>query len=333
MQRRAWLEVWIVLLGLAFFWPGYVDAQAAPTDAQTSAGESAEYREMIQQALHEYERTNFNEAKVFFAQAHARFPSARTMRGLGMCAYELRNYVDAIAWFEQALKSAQRPLTPQMRQEIDGLLKQARSFVTRVQITVQPTWAKLRLDTRPVDRDPQGVVLVDPGTHELVVEAPEHDTVARTIRTTGGEQLTVNIALSPLRKFESQAETPAPVVAATSSSEQNVDSNSNSSSIAPWIVVGSSAAVAAAGAVLLIVALNDKATVESPKGQLPTYDRSADERVFPLSVIGITALSLGGAGMIAGLVWNFSSPRELAGNKPTTRVELVPGGARLHASF
>jgi hypothetical protein len=32
-------------------------------------------------------------------------PSARTMRGLGTCSFELRNYVDAIQWFEQALSS------------------------------------------------------------------------------------------------------------------------------------------------------------------------------------------------------------------------------------
>src|SRR3954464_9628976 len=121
MRRGATLAFQILCLGLCLVFV----SRAAADDSEGSQ----EYREYVRVALREYQAGNFNEAKAFFAQAHALSPSARTFRGLGMCSYELRNYVDAIEWFDQALSSTQRPLTESMRDEILGLLRQARTFV------------------------------------------------------------------------------------------------------------------------------------------------------------------------------------------------------------
>jgi tetratricopeptide (TPR) repeat protein len=140
MHRTGWISAWLLSFALCI--------APSPSIAAQDNGESEEYREYVRAALREYQGHNFNEAKAFFAQAHAVSPSARTFRGLGMCSYELRNYVDAINFFEQALGSTNRPLTADMRSEIAGLLRQARTFVTRIQITTQPTWAKVRIDGR-----------------------------------------------------------------------------------------------------------------------------------------------------------------------------------------
>lgn len=103
---------------------------------------TAECREYVDNALREYRVGNFSEAKALFAQAHAVAPSARRFRGLGTCAFELRSYVEAIEWFEQSLNSSERPLTPEMRTEIEGMLRRARAFITRIRVSVEPTWAR-----------------------------------------------------------------------------------------------------------------------------------------------------------------------------------------------
>jgi hypothetical protein len=36
----------------------------------------------------------------------------RTLRGLGMTSYEIRHYVEAIEYFQKALPSTERALTP-----------------------------------------------------------------------------------------------------------------------------------------------------------------------------------------------------------------------------
>jgi hypothetical protein len=323
LHRTVWLSACLLALTLLLAHPPRIAAE-------DNAEGSEEYREYVRAALREFQAGNLNEAKAFFSQAHALSPSARTFRGLGMCSYEMRNYVDAIDQFEKSLSATDRPLTPAMRTEIAGLLRQARTFVTRIQVTTQPTWAKLRIDGRAVERDANGAITVDPGTHELVVEAADHDTVTRTVRTAGSEQLPISITLSPQRKLEAQAETRAP--AANPEVTQPATGTQSSSSVAPWIVIGASTAVAATGAVLLAVALSSKASVENPDGDRPRYDRAADDRVLPFSAIGIAALAVGGAGLVGGILWKVNEGGE-SNETPSARLEILPAGIRMRGSF
>jgi hypothetical protein len=184
---------------------------AAPSHAEAKQNE---YQELIKQALHEYRLGNFSEAKVFFSHAHALSPNARTLRGLGMSSYELRNYVEAIDYFEQALDSKKRPLTRPMRKNVTKLLSQSRSFVTQLQLHVEPEQAEAHIDTRPVTRDKDGNILLNPGTHELSVEFPDYEPIAHTIRTNGGESLTMNISLQRSKPGAAAAATAAPLAAA-----------------------------------------------------------------------------------------------------------------------
>lgn len=75
---------------------------------------------------------------------------------------------------------------------------------------------EIRVDARPVERDANGFIRVDPGTHELAIEAPHHETAMRTLRATAGEELTLDIALSPRREAESDVRQPeaTPAIAA-----------------------------------------------------------------------------------------------------------------------
>ncbi|HTU57922.1 MAG TPA: tetratricopeptide repeat protein, partial [Polyangiales bacterium] len=239
------LAVWMTAL------PGLAVSNAA-AQASQAQGPAAEpdYQTLVQKGLREYELGNFSEAKAFFQQAHQLSPNARTLRGLGMTSYEMRRYVEAIDYFERALGSNERALTAQMRSEVSQLLNQARSFVSKLNLTVTPTDAQLRIDTRAVARDEDGAILLDPGTHELVIEAPNHETATRSLRGDGGETLTLAINLrSTETSITVEKEPPAPQqpFAATSYEPQD------RSSVAPYVVIGVSAAVAVAGGVLLAV--------------------------------------------------------------------------------
>jgi tetratricopeptide (TPR) repeat protein len=307
---------------------------AAPALAQSKRADSADYQKLVQQALHEYELGNFSEAKSFFAQAHALSPNARTLRGLGMSAYELRNYVEAIGYFDQALNSPDRPLTVPMRGEVSQLLKQARGFVTRLRVKLEPASAELRIDTRPVSKDAAGFVMLDPGAHELVAEARDYEPATRTIRTDGGEELTVGITLHAAgqAKDEAAVEAPAPL-AATEPTKQAA--RQATSSVGPWILIGVSAAVTIAGGVLLALTVSDMNKVEkAPPGSAYVTGgyKDAYDRVLPMSVAGFSALGVGVAGLVGGVVWKVAStggPEETAGAK----LDLLPGEIRLHGRF
>jgi hypothetical protein len=326
---RASIRIWPLVLCML----GWLSVPG-PVHAQKKVGD--EYQNLVQQGLREYSLGNFSEAKSFFAQAHALSPNARTLRGLGMASYELRSYVEAAGYFEEALASNERPLTAAMRQEITNLLQQSRSFVSHLHITVVPATAELRLDTRPVTRGPSGDVLIDPGNHELIAEAPEYESITRTIHTDGNEQLSINFNLKSTKPEPSaQVEPAAPPARIERNVPESAPEDSSSSTAGPWIVIGSSVAVAATGGILLGLALKDRDAVEHPDttpGLGPSWSpalNSSLNRVAPLSTAGIIALSAGGAGLIAGIIWLAASGGGTERPSQSARLEPFPGGLQV----
>src|SRR5262245_44240118 len=71
--------------------------------AQASGGDAAAYRSAVDDAVSEFAAGRFEEARALFKRAHQLSPNARTLRGLGMTAFELRAYVQAIRELRAAL--------------------------------------------------------------------------------------------------------------------------------------------------------------------------------------------------------------------------------------
>ena len=324
-QRAGW--AWLVAIAMAL-----VTSHTAWAEGKRS--DNAEYQRLVQQALHEYELGNFAEAKAFFAQAHALAPNARTLRGLGMSAYELRYYVEAIGYFESALNSTERPLTVTMRGEVSQLLRQARGFVAKVRVSLDPASAELRIDTRPVEKDAAGYILLDPGSHDLVAQAPDYEQATRTIRTDGGEELTINLVLQRHEEPKPSGVAEATAPAAPPQAVKPVPQSS--SSVGPWVLIATSSAVAVAGGVMLAVMVSKKNFVEHPKGTA-LYDeggyRAAEKLVLPLSIGGFAALGVGVAGLIAGVAWKVSSSGTDDEDSSQARIDIGPGQVAFHGHF
>lgn len=174
----------------------------APTGGRTPSpelsdfvSEPAGYRELIAEALAEYEARHFEEARALFRRAHAMFPNARTMRGQGMAEFELRNYAGSIQCFESALSSRVRPLDAALRAETEQLVARARRFVARVRLTLQPSTALLLVDGVPVQLQPGAGLLLSIGHHSLEARADGYQTTQRTLSVEGGEEQVLAIEL------------------------------------------------------------------------------------------------------------------------------------------
>ena len=97
---------------------------AAPASAQAAKREAPPpgYSETISDAVHELELGNFAEAREQFRRAHAVSPNARTLRGLGVTEFELRNYGESAELLQQALDSDVKPLEGKLRSDAEKLL-------------------------------------------------------------------------------------------------------------------------------------------------------------------------------------------------------------------
>jgi len=152
-------------------------------------------RSLTREALREFERGNFEEARALFLRAHELEPSARLERGAGMAAFEVRDYVQAYRLLQRSLASDERPLTPQQRAETRELLERTQAFLGRFRFALQPEDATVQIALRPLEPEPDGTVLLSVGEHSVVVEAEGHRSREQELEVRGGEDETIIIRL------------------------------------------------------------------------------------------------------------------------------------------
>jgi len=178
----------VALAWLALAWV----AAVAPAAAQEPP---AAYREIIADAVTEFDEGRWPEARALFERAHALFPNARTLRGIGMCAFEMRQYAEAIRHLEWALSEPRRALTEAQREETEALVERARTFVGRFRVTTDPPGAEVRIDGAVPRRGEDGAVMLAVGEHNLVARAPGREDATRALTVTGGEDAVVTLSL------------------------------------------------------------------------------------------------------------------------------------------
>lgn len=175
-----------------------------PTIAEpqpTGASESLAYRQAVESALAEFELGNYAEAREHFRVAHAHAPSARTFRGLGIAEFELRNYPESVQYLEKALASTMKPLTPEMRRQVEEVLHRARGYVGEVSVSVSPTTADVTVNGQPAEIA-AAPLLLPVGDHVIELSATGFATQRRSISIKGREQRTVRVELVPLSTAE-----------------------------------------------------------------------------------------------------------------------------------
>jgi hypothetical protein len=264
------LAAWALLCAL----PAAAGAQAvtppAPAATATDSAEPAGYREAIQEAVAEYDAGRYAEARALFTRAHALAPSARTLRGLGMAEFELRNYVVSARMLEEALVSPVRPLEGELRAHTEGLLARARGFVGRFTLQLSPPNTQLMVDGAPAVRERDGALALSVGDHTLQARADGYATVTHTLSVHGGEQTTLNVTLQPQAAL---TPTPAPAVAspsqpARSAPPQGAEPRDESSSIfaSPWLWVAVGVVVVGAGVGVGLAVASSDAEQADPYG-------------------------------------------------------------------
>ena len=185
-----------------------VGTQGVVNAAAVADSDRAAYESALQKGLTEFNLGHWAEAKVFFLHAHALQPSARTLRSLGLTSYEMRLYVEALAYLTQALASRERPLTAKMRSETLTQIEECKSFISYETISIEPNHASLQVDGQAATPDAHGTLLLDPGEHQLRADAAGYEPWIQVVTARSGEHRTLAITLS-------NPSQPAPVAAST----------------------------------------------------------------------------------------------------------------------
>ena len=152
---------------------------AAPAAAQrkgaAGGGEqgkgSPEYLRTVTEAIAEYRLGNWSEAEALFRRAHELNPNARTLRGMGLAAYENRTYVRAVTLLREALEDNRQALSSKQRTEVEQTIERASRFVARYEVSLDPDFATLQVAGNPATLDPSGELWLDRHRRESLSSA------------------------------------------------------------------------------------------------------------------------------------------------------------------
>ena len=200
--RAGFVAVFCLFFGLNSTYAQRAPA-AAPKPAATAPAPTssppAGYDEAVDRAVAEYMAKNYAEARAEFSRANDLYSNARTLRGLGMVEFEMRNYADTIAHLEQALASPVRALEGTMRADTEALLVRAKSYVARVKVDVTPREAALVVDGEPRQGQGPFELTLAVGDHVLEFSANGRQPEKRRVSAVGGEEVTLVVVLPEIQ--------------------------------------------------------------------------------------------------------------------------------------
>jgi hypothetical protein len=322
-------------------------AQAGGAEARAQARDASDdpaYKDLIEQALSEFKRKNWPEARVLFTRAHEQNPNARTLRGMGVVSFEMRDYLNAVVNLKAALANTRQALNEAQRKECEGLLARAYTFVGVYTLKLDPSDAKVSLDGGDLLRDDEGHLLLSFGEHTLAGRAEGHQDATLKLNVQGGERGEIALILQPERG-------PEPAVAAAPSAvsvtpqqvaQQSAASDTRARNEEPkgfvghglkysWVTLGLSAAAGGAAVAFWMLGgkkldkLDDacaaRVGADNPCTKQNTSTSTIETYQLMTNVsIGVSAAALVTTAVLMGLEW--PRERQLALNVGPTSLSL-----------
>lgn len=276
--------------------------------ASSARADESEYQSLVRDGLQELEAQRYEEAAALFNRAHELSPSARTHRGLGLTYFAASKYSLAITHLRAALVDTRRPLTAAQRADVAATLEKAESFVTRVQLSVDPGTAVVTVDGHPVELR-EGTLTLDPGRHEIIVQAQGHDDDRRTVDAVSGTTLQLSVvlreaaALAPQAAPEPVHEGQAPAAATVAAGDAQVRSSGPGLGPILTLSLGGALLIGAATTGLLASDLHSEIEDRCKLGCDDTKTRDDKDRGATLVVATNVLLAGGLTAATAGALW------------------------------
>ena len=296
------LVLFLLVLALPVGWAQAQDQQA---EMRTVA------RDLASQGADSFEHQDYAAALDRFNRAYALVPApsisimqARSLERLGRLVEALDKYEttqhaqlspDAPDAFKQAIQDARR--------EAESLW--ARVPRLRIHILV-PSAAPKRLDVTIDGRQVPAALIdverpIDPGTHQISVNAEGFPPTARAISIESGDRITLQIPLYPsIAAATSSDEAPSPTVAATTMQSPT----STSSGIWGWVALSAAAVGYGTSAITGVIALEKKSALDAqchpgcPGSAADDISTFRTMRTLSYATLGMGTVALGVGGYL-----------------------------------
>lgn len=158
------------------------------------AGDENDPRSHLERGYEEFQLGDFAEALALFETSYRMRPSARVLRAIAKCQFELRHYTRSIEFAERALREKEEALSPELEADTRALRERARAFVVDVNFDLWPADAVVVVDGQASSPS----VRLDVGTHAVHVSAAGHTSMTSSIAVQSNSQTKWTFHLVPL---------------------------------------------------------------------------------------------------------------------------------------
>jgi hypothetical protein len=323
---------------------------AAADDLGPAPAVRDEYRQVVALGVTEFAAGHWAEARAAFLRGHELWPSARTLRSLGMTSFELRAYARAANELQAALDDVRRPLSAEQRAHVESLLSQTRAFVGRYRVRLSPAAAQLLVDGAPAPpaRDAEAasrVLLLEVGRHELLARAAGHESLRRTLDVQGREDQELLLELQPTTSAHDAAapasealqatpEAPRPAQGA-SAAARATQVRETGGRLWTWVAGGGAVALGVASTALWLHARSEFDALDAACARMPCVRGEVDESRFetPETLHHVTLALAVGAGAGAVLLYFVEGGGDSGERRPDARLAIGPGAVALSGAF
>lgn len=183
------------VLGLLLFLTGVgarAQAEAPPAAMDAHA--------LFLRGLSESSASQWEAARASYLESLLRAPHVSTYFNLAIVSIKLGKGHSALEALEEFLRRADAEQHADYLARALTLRSQALTLVAKLQVTVTPEHARVRLDQREVPSRAEALRTfeVDPGTHTVQVEAPGHEPLALGVELSAGETQRLALVLDPV---------------------------------------------------------------------------------------------------------------------------------------
>jgi hypothetical protein len=162
----------LAMLGILLAVAPRVVAQSEPSPDRSKIGvgdSDAIFSKLVADAVTAFDAGRFRESRELLTRAHQLRPNARTLRGMGLAAFEEGRYSLAVLALDGALNETRQPMNAEQRAECEQLRAESDALTARYAVIGLPEGAELRIDGEEAVWDSAGYLLVDQGTHTLTL--------------------------------------------------------------------------------------------------------------------------------------------------------------------
>jgi hypothetical protein len=284
------------------------------------------YDEAVRIGLDEYSAGNYPEALAAMKHAHEINPNARTFRGMGVTAFEMREYVDALRYLTAALASNVNPLPPQLRAPTEHLINRTRLNVGSISLDLRPrSGMTLRIDGKPATMEPDGTVAVNIGERTLEFDAPGYAPTTRILTVESGKPLRATVVLQA-SSSSPNSDSP-PTTGGLRAEPPSAPENAQTLRRVAWWGFGTAGAMTVGGAVALGIRELRVRQFQEAGCMTPLSPECSDQsgRVSTNRVVGIVVLSAAGVLAVGATVLLWKAPRSTSSVQAQARCSVGLG--------